>query len=181
MNWDNYNPHWTEEEAKEAGQAWITERRRVFEQTGEDRPGEESPYIQWRTHHSLADLETKFKAGDKSAIMEALNHCAWSDRPMPDWLARAVKDAFRAKLRFEFKSWDEVLGSPLPRGRHQKSLQRDRDLPGRIYYYIQRMREEQPKRAIDNELFEEVGERFKIGKTKTQEYYLWYKGWLNDQ
>jgi hypothetical protein len=70
----------------------------------------------------------RFWRGDKWALAYALYACALHhpDRPLPEWVTRAVVDAFyKLIISLEYSSWDQVFGPPHLKGAHvdQKRLE----------------------------------------------------------
>ena len=71
----------------------------------------------------LAAYESRYKAGDKSALFDALVHCATWQLPAPEWVRYALMSANTAKARLEITDWCEVFGDLLPRKtQRQKKL-----------------------------------------------------------
>lgn len=105
----------------------------------------------------------RYEAGDKTAILEAVSCCAAWRLPFPVWLAAAFNDAYAARWRATsvLKSWDEVFGSPWPKGTKPGEIQRQRNTLW-AYVRVKERREEEiaggrPVTPI-NILFESIGQ-----------------------
>jgi len=120
---------------------------------------------------ALPELERRFAAGDKRALLEAVLHCmVGRGRKAPIWVRLAFANAYTDVTYYaKFGSWDDVFGKPWPKG-HREQAQRRAKL--RLYVW-QRIRElhDHHARGIDNNLFEEVGEEFGVGGRQAKEMY----------
>lgn len=131
----------------------------------------------WRLKGRVKRIEIcrrEFEAGDTASIMDALNCCVLSpELATPNWLSKALLGAF--DQRHDIKSWNDVLGKPI-KG-HRDSAKNDEELRSFVYAAVERERlRENPlkrlrKNALDNDLYEEVGEIFGKHKTKIGELH----------
>lgn len=55
------------------------------------------------------------KAGDKSALFDAVAHCAAHQLPMPEWVRYALVSAHAEKAQLQITDWKDVFGDILPR------------------------------------------------------------------
>lgn len=129
------------------------------------------PFFQWVSLHQLDQLQARYEQGEKFALMLAIRKCANHDLIMPPWVATGYIAAFDTILNYRSKDWNEVFGSPIPKGAHLNALRKQRKLEYAVHNEIVRIRNSELNRAIDAELFESVGKQFNIGKTLAEEYY----------
>lgn len=158
-----YDPDW---DANQALEHSIT--------SGEDQNDPANAFGQWHGHQRLLECRERFRAGEKFALMQALRICANHDLPMPEWLSIAYISAFDKILNHKSKSWDEVLGPAIPKGKHLASLRKERQFGLSVALEV-RCRHKQQGLNIDPEMFEAVGKKFNIGKTLASDYYYKYK------
>lgn len=116
-----------------------------------------------------AELEKSFATGkDPGALLQALFLYLYLKKPIPEWVRigfiRAHDKGYRAKI----SSWDKVFGRPRTPGQWKRWLHHLS-----IYPDVWELVAEAKSRgvAIDDLLFEEIGERFGIGKTLVKELY----------
>lgn len=140
-----------------------------------DRPGEASsrtcPLSKWDAIQRIENCRKQFTEGDQGALMAALRVCACHEIAMPDWLATAFIKAYDQVLNCREKSWDVVFGAPFPKGTNIKARRKERTLRFAVLREVRRIRDRYPDRAINADFFEEVGEKFNIGKTLAEEFY----------
>ncbi len=55
------------------------------------------------------------KDGDKSALFDAVVHCAAYQLPMPEWVRYALVTARDEKAQLQITDWKDVFGDVLPR------------------------------------------------------------------
>jgi hypothetical protein len=132
------------------------------------------PLCEWQTLHELLELESQFRAGDKGALLHAIYKCSLDGLPLPEWVATAYGRAYRRILACEAKSLDEAFGSPFPKGHHVAAARRRRELRPAIYLRIKAMLDGESPPPVDDELFEQVGAEFNVGKTVCAKLY--YQG-----
>ncbi len=119
-----------------------------------------------------------FVKGNKWALMQAIYACASSGRALPKWAAEAYMQAFEEVRTAKVKSWDDVFGKTWQK--HHKAVNRRVTTMWPLFNEVRGMKAHKPSLAIDEDLFEEVGKLFGIGKTLASEYYYEAKA-LNDQ
>jgi hypothetical protein len=114
-------------------------------------------------------LHDEFKRGDNAALLRALVICAQHHWPIPEWAGMALEKAYRLAEQGAIKSWDQIFGSPLPKGRQQRGLQ-TKSRRFEVWCRIEDLQNE--GNAIDNDLFERVGKELGIGgKTTVADLY----------
>lgn len=173
----DYEEPWIPPEVPVFDPNWTYEQARAAQDTQErwrppDRPEvNKQPLMIWYAEKRLEAREQAYRSGDKSALASAIQICATCERPLPQWVARAFARGYSTLATFQAKSWDEILGEPHPKGTQLAAKHaRWRDSFG-IYESVIKIIESDPNRSIDAGLFEEVGEKFGIGKTRAEEYY----------
>jgi len=127
-------------------------------------------------------LERRFNGGlgDKQILLWAIDESAQRGLPIPEWAAKALNDFLYRAAEGEFRSWDDVFGKIFA-GKQQRRVQTlSRMLD--VYYRVCELSAQ--GHAIDNALFERVGEELKLparGKTTIQDLYLQVKAELEPQ
>jgi hypothetical protein len=115
----------------------------------------------------LEILKQKLENGNKAALLEATYRCLLMRWPLPEWLRLAFLDAYEARARFEVTSWDAVFDRPLPKGTRLKTEKMRRRVIERVWL----LKREDPKKAIDRGLFENIGEELGIPTGTVQGLY----------
>ena len=91
------------------------------------------------------------------------------DLSIPPWAAKAYIVRFRKVLHLEADSWDAAFGRPYPKGLHLAKARRRRELRFRVYGRVRDLTKDGT--ALDERLFERVGDEFEIGKTLCNDLY----------
>ena len=86
-------------------------------------------------------LRPAYEAGHPRALISAIELCAYQDKVMPDWIKGALGRAVGNLRRLEVRRWEDVFGTPLPRGTHADALLRRRELASTIFSLVQNYRE----------------------------------------
>lgn len=108
-----------------------------------------------------------YEKGDKSELLYCLSHCIVHDVQIPDWLNRAFREAYdTGRLS---KSWDDVFGKPLGKGKRLVTARRNDALESPIFESVQDRHKN--GEAIDKNLFDSVGREFGVGGTVASELY----------
>ena len=118
----------------------------------------------------LSICERDFKAGDKLALAHAIAICACADIEMPDWVARAFLQGFNELREFKARSWDDVFGPPRPKGTHASALRKRRERSFLAWAYVRHLAAS--GEPIDNELFDRVGKRLRVGRELAKGFYV---------
>jgi hypothetical protein len=112
----------------------------------------------------------RFEWGDQDSLLSAIYVAANHQVNIPPWAAAAFTDALQSvSARFEFKSWDDVFGTPFPKGVHLAALRNTRKAIS-IWGEIEKRRKVSGTKR-DAALFEEVGRKYGVGKTLCSELY----------
>ena len=103
---------------------------------------------------------------------EALNcisDCFLTDNPVPKWAQEALINAVARAESFEIKSWDEVFGRPLEKGKQLAAKRRKSRLTKPIFERVRERHE--AGEPIAKKLFESVGREFAVSSTVASEIY----------
>lgn len=131
-----------------------------------------SPILRYAGQEKLEALRVEYeKTNDGWHVLIAVRRCAQSDLVMPDWLANAYCRRFDQVLNCQMKSWDEAFDPPYPKGIHLNRKRADRLNRLRVFNEIDEILKSEPETSIDDGLFERIGEKLGIGKTKANELY----------
>lgn len=117
----------------------------------------------------LKEGEALYLKGDKAQIPHCLDYCLRFNVPIPHWLLRAWNNAYQAITASEFKSWDDVFGKPLRKGKRQTTARRDKEIALDLFRRVQELRA--IKTPTDYALFKTVGAEFGIGATAAKNIY----------
>ena len=133
------------------------------------RLGNEPEYAKIRA--ALCEsLRTQFQAGDKRSLAEAMLICLSADDRFPVWVKKALASAVYDALAYHVRSWDDVLGPPVKKGDHLKRKRRFGSLAPYIAVRVCHLYRFE-RRALDDELFEQVAAEFDLRKTTVKKMY----------
>lgn len=116
------------------------------------------------------------------AVMEAVSQCSRYGLVLPDWLASEFRRRFNAVKFHRAASWDDeqAFGRPYPKGAHLHRLRKERLWP-EICWTVRELLDDDPNRAIDEALFDDVSERMRglkgienpkgLGRSECQRIY----------
>jgi hypothetical protein len=137
----------------------------------------DDPFVDWFLTRRLMESYKKYRqdSGFKD-VLETIFICFVSSFPIPRWCVDAFTKAFAPVGMNEAKSWDDAFGRLHKKGAHVSAKRRKETVGFAVYQEINRIRTETPTRPIDEGLFDEVGDKFGIGKTLADEYYYYWKG-----
>lgn len=172
---------WSLEDARQAQEKWCSDQQKnisgleVLERMKIECRG---PLFKWVWAQELAELYHIYQT-EKSpgTILEALFVCFMNSLPVPRWCESGYITAYRKKKRYTAKSWDDVFGSPHPKGTHLGAKKNEREKSPSVYVRITELKKQNPSIPIDRKMFEDIGHEFGICKTLAEEYY--YK-WKNE-
>ena len=105
------------------------------------------------TEPLIDDRRRRFEAGDKAALLDAVDLCARAGLPMPGWLAEAYCAAYAHWAAYRARSLDEAFGVDR-KGRKLADLQQRESLKAVVAVEVNRLRKVMP---TDEHLFEEAG------------------------
>jgi hypothetical protein len=118
-------------------------------------------------------MRNALESGDKAALLRFIAMCFDVGRAVPPWAQeRFCNDVHKAAC-YEIKSWDEVFGRPLKKGKQLSAQRRRKQLGVKIFNRVNELAE--AGEAVSKPLFERVGEEFGVSCTVTEEIY--YNTW----
>jgi hypothetical protein len=103
--------------------------------------------------------EAAYRAGSKQALIRIIVFSALCKRPIPNWAADLLQVIDVFAVGGEFKSWDEVFGKPP--SKHSAFQRHKWMLRGKVQAMV--FGAHAKGRAIDDDLFEEIGLELGIG------------------
>ena len=118
----------------------------------------------------LPELERRFAAGDKHALLRAVFHCmVFRGRIAPMWVRLAFANAYTDVSYYaKLGSWDDVFGKPW-KG-HLKQAQQRAEIRLYVWRRVRQLHDEK-HRGLGDDLFAEVGEEFGIGARQVKAMY----------
>lgn len=138
-----------------------------------------SPVARYAALDILEQCRQRFEqSGDGWEILLAIRNCGVGDIPLPEWLKRAYIERFDRVLNAQLKSWDEAFDPPYPKGAHLHRIRRDRQLRFAIYNAVSSILRTEPDTPVDEQLFDRVGRKFAISKTKANDLYYQAKAMM---
>jgi hypothetical protein len=111
----------------------------------------------------------RYQAGDKEALTRCLNQCMTFNSPVPEWAAKAFCEAYHKIRTYHVKSWDDVLGRPLKKGKRLARERRKVEIWSPLFREIVKRR--RAGDAINKKLFSEVGAKFGVSGTVASDIY----------
>jgi hypothetical protein len=117
---------------------------------------------------SLAACKKQYEAGDKAALLGAINRCATAGLPIPDWAAKAFRENYRATAwEFKHRSWDDVFDKP-NKGKNLHAARQARNLREKVYLRVLRLRKKRPK---PRDIFQIVADEHCITRRMARRYF----------
>ena len=115
----------------------------------------------------IVELEKRVEAGDKTAILEAINWCIRFRIPIPDPIAYAFKYAVVKMHHFEIDLWDEVFGKP---NKHKKrhAQKQEKEIGWSVYWQVEQLRCD---KITWEAAFTRVGKNFGIDPSRAKRLY----------
>ena len=142
--------------------------------------GPATPIYQWFAAQELTDTGTQTERTGFD-VLACVRKCAIHQLVMPEWLADAFVKRYNSVLNCRAGSWDDdaAFGEPYPRldgqpKRQLKSLRKARLHRVAVWLAVVDAIKENPKLAIDINLFQRIGLVFRLKSTEVQTYY--YQG-----
>jgi hypothetical protein len=121
------------------------------------------------TAHQLEQARLRYAQGKKSELLYWLHYCVMNDREIPAWIKEGLFKALEAAHSYKIRSWNEVFGPPVPKGRRLKNARRNQEIAFNVFDRVQALHK--AGQPIDENLFEEVGKEFGIKKTLASQLY----------
>jgi hypothetical protein len=111
----------------------------------------------------------RYESGETAELLYCLEYCMANHVLIPDWLAKAFGDAYHKVRCYEVKSWDDVFGRPLSKGKRLATERRNVQISSPLFHSVNdRHNAGQP---IGKTLFSEVGKEFGVSATTAEEIY----------
>lgn len=157
MDFSDFDPGWTREEAKNAGD-----------------DGPRSPFQRWQAWVLMLEMyRMSFEEGERESALEALRLCALHGLPMPDWLSDGYQQCYREWRHLHVKTLDEAFGTKRPKGANFASIKKARMLEINVPLWAMILRR---KGAVtDESLFQEIGRRLNVSTSTARSAY--YRSW----
>ena len=113
-------------------------------------------------------LQERFNEGARSAALHALAHAYYFRVMPPKWAIEHVADGYGRWSKAEVKTLDEALGIQRPKGFRLDAVNRSLMHGGMILIDVNKRLETEP---YDDEIFEDAGKKWGIGKTAAKDIY----------
>ncbi|WP_242107211.1 hypothetical protein [Luteimonas aquatica] len=117
----------------------------------------------------LERRKEKFEKGDAESVLWAVHYVIEGKITFPPWLATAVDKAIMGYMTHEYASLDAAFGVGRPKGYRRKSIHEQASRAHNSNWIIIELHKH--GYAIDDQLFEVVGERFNVKKTTAKKWY----------
>ncbi len=125
---------------------------------------------------TLAELQGRFAAGDKSAILAAVYVFAHGhvdidgrEQPMPAWVRDGFIAAYTQVLFGKAKDWNDVFDKPHLKGKQVPARQRRIQFAGRVRREVEKAKKR--GKGIGRPLFDEIGESLGVSGGTVERYY----------
>jgi hypothetical protein len=111
------------------------------------------------TERWIEDCRHRLEAGDKTALLDAIDFCARSGTVMPLWLAEAYCAGYTAWATYKVRSLDQAF-DVVRKGRRIPDLKKGYASMAAVAIEVNKLHQEQV--PIDDGLFEQVSEKLNI-------------------
>jgi hypothetical protein len=81
-------------------------------------------------------MQDALNGGDSGALLRFISECFRADRAVPKWAQEKFKNAVDRVSRQQAKSWEEVFGRPLKKGKQLEAARRKAELPPKIWHRV---------------------------------------------
>jgi hypothetical protein len=131
------------------------------------------PFFQAAAACQLETDRLRIEGGDGFDALKAVALCAVRGLVMPDWLAQLFLNRYREVQQLRVGGWGDpkAFGPAFPKGTHLAALRRGRRGRVKASLAFTRLIKENPSRAIDKGLWEEVGREIGEGATQAENLY----------
>jgi hypothetical protein len=126
------------------------------------------------TERLIEDCRHRFEAGDKTALLDAIDFCGRSATVMPVWLAEAYCAAYTEWTTYKVRSLDQAFGVER-KGRRIRDLQKGYASKAAVAIEVSKLHQEGV--PIDEGLFEQVGEKLNIPTGQVRALYYESNSW----
>ena len=121
------------------------------------------------TARYLERARLQYEQGHKRQLLYCLDFCLRNNVQVPPWAKQGLSNALDAANSYGIKSWDEVFGKILPKGKRIATQRRHAEISWDLFSRVGDLHK--AGAAIDEGLFEKVGKEFGVGKTVASELY----------
>lgn len=148
-----------------------TARRLEYEAAGNEAAALETS-SDWDDQIFLYLLRTAYAETPRGIfLIKGMRVCGLNGWPAPNWLASAFIDIDDKIGAFEPASWDELLGKLWPKRIQRADRRRAYEIRFKVYKDVHQEHKHNG-RSLDEQLFGDVGARYKIGaRTAAALYY----------
>lgn len=124
----------------------------------------------------VVGMQAAIEAGDGGAVLDAISICAENWLILPSWLRDEYLRRYGAVARGFARDWNDprAFGAAYPKGTNIATVRaRATDAPA-AYRVARELMAADPQRPIDAGLYEAIGQRVGVGKTRAQELVALY-------
>ncbi len=83
--------------------------------------------------YQSARYHNRYRAGDKTALCDFICTCFANDYPIPRWAREEFSTAYKKVAGYQVKSWDDVLGRRLKKGKQLAAQRRRQQLGPKVW------------------------------------------------
>jgi hypothetical protein len=117
-----------------------------------------------------SNMQNEVAAGDKGALLRLICECFRTGRAVPQWAQEKFQNAIDKVGRLETKSWDEVFGRPLKKGKQMEAARRRAKLSTKIWNRVRELNA--AGEPISKPLFAKIGKEFGVSATIADDMYF---------
>ena len=119
-----------------------------------------------------------FSSKEARDALNCISDCFLTKNPIPEWAQKTLIKAVARANTYQIKSWDEVFGRPLEKGKQLIAERRKLELMEPIFEPVRECHE--AGQSITKDLFEFIGEEFGLSGTVASEIYYAKKDIINE-
>lgn len=134
------------------------------------------PLMIYAGYSQIYELSKKYKAGDKLALIDAITLAAHYEILMPDWLTKSTTVDVRKVNQYELKTWNDIFGDTVPKGKSINTLRIDRKLLFSVGADVDAAVKN--GLSINDDLFNDLAEKYNTNRDKITKAYKKYKIFL---
>lgn len=148
-----FDPNWSYEQARAAG-----------------HEGPHSPFQRWQAWVLMMEVYRRsFEEGERISLLDALRLCAVHALPLPSWVADGYAAGYGLWRHHSVATLDDAFGVVRPKGTHLNRLRKTLELNLSVPAMVLRLKHQ--GRAVDEDLFREVGEALNISASSASKAY----------
>ena len=118
-------------------------------------------------------LENEYKQGNVNSLFMAIIVCLRNDVIAPVWVGDSFLRSLMKWQSYQVKTLDEAFNIRFPKGKRLRDQHKKKVLSGAVFCQVKRLHVVEGN-AIDDQLFDKIGEELGIGKTVAKNYYYEY-------